>query len=163
MTTKPLKIISGGQTGVDRAGLDAALALHFPCGGWCPQGHVDEDGIIPGHYPLTELKKGGYLRRTIQNLMDADGTLIFYFTDLKGGTAETAYRCIKHHKPFKLIDGDEISISRAIELSAAFISAHGIYSLNIAGPRASRAPHGYQYAYDVTAGLLGRLGQGTGA
>src|SRR5258708_4853291 len=157
MKPKPIKIISGGQTGVDRASLDAALALGFPCGGSCPAGRIDESGTIPEHYPLKELKKGGYQHRTIRNIEDSDGTLIIYFTGLEGGTEETAYRSIKLGKAYKLIDGDEIPVSRAIELAATFVSGHAIRTLNVAGPRASKSPHAYQYAFDLVSGLLRRL------
>ncbi|MGE3310887.1 MAG: putative molybdenum carrier protein [Limisphaerales bacterium] len=157
MESKRLKIISGGQTGVDRAALDAALALGFPCGGWCPAGRLDEDGAIPDHYPLKELKRGGYKLRTIQNLVDADGTLIFYFSDLEGGTEETVYRCIKLGRPYKLIDGDELSVRRAIELTVTFVVGRALRSLNVAGPRASKSPGSYGYAYEVLSGLLRHL------
>ena len=63
-----MKIISGGQTGVDRAALDAALSLGVDCGGWCPEGRLDENGIIPPYYPLQELPGGGYLERTARNV-----------------------------------------------------------------------------------------------
>jgi hypothetical protein len=69
-----IKIISGGQTGVDRGALDAALAVKFPCGGWCPADRRAEDGSIPGRYPLTPLPGGGYRERTRQNVIDSDGT-----------------------------------------------------------------------------------------
>jgi hypothetical protein len=155
--TKPLKIISGGQTGVDRAALDAALALGFPCGGWCPEGRIDEEGVIPERYPLKELKNGGYKQRTIRNLTEADGTLILYFSDLEGGTEETARQCIKLGRPYKLIDGDEVSVARAIELSVAFVRSRAIHELNVAGPRASKTPRAYGYAFDVVTGLLLQL------
>ncbi len=157
-----LTIISGGQTGVDRAALDVALALGFPCGGWCPTGRIDEEGIIPEHYPLEELKKGGYKLRTIQNIDDSDGTLIFYFTDLEGGTEETVFRCIKMGRPYKLIDGDEIGILRAIELATGFVRSRAIERLNVAGPRASKTPRAYQYAYEVVSGLLRNLAPASG-
>jgi hypothetical protein len=70
-----LKIISGGQTGVDRGALDAALAVHFPCGGRCPAGRKAEDGTIPENYPVTALRRGGYRARTLKNVQDSDGTL----------------------------------------------------------------------------------------
>lgn len=154
MKLKPIKTISGGQTGVDRAALDAAMALGVPCGGWCPAGRKDERGVIPEHYPLKELKKGGYLERTIQNIVDADGTLILYFGDLDGGTEETVFRCIKLCKPCKLIDGSEISIKRAVQLAAAFVRSRSIRVLNVAGPRASKCPQAYPYAFKVVSGLL---------
>jgi len=162
MKTNPLKVISGGQTGVDRAALDAALALGVPCGGWCPAGRKDERGVIPKHYPLKELKKGSYLERTIQNIKGSDGTLIIYFGDLEGGTEQTVFRCIKLHKPYKLIDGSEISVKRAIELAAAFLRSHAIRVLNAAGPRASKCPQAYPYAFKVVSGLLWRIGKQRG-
>ena len=88
-----MKIISGGQTGVDRAALDAALSLGVPTGGWCPEGRLDECGIIPPHYPLQELPGGGYMERTARNVSDADGTAIFHPGSLQGGTKATADFC----------------------------------------------------------------------
>ena len=76
------KIVSGGQTGVDRAALDAALAAIFPCGGWTPADRMAEDGVIPERYPLTPLLRGGYRERTRQNVVDSDGTAIIYIDSL---------------------------------------------------------------------------------
>jgi hypothetical protein len=157
MKMKPLKIISGGQTGVDRAALDAALALGATCGGWCPSGRTAEDGTIPAHYPMTELKTGDYMHRTIQNVIDSDGTLIFYFNDLEGGTEQTVYHCIKLGKPYKLIDGAEIPISRAVEIAVLFVRSRFLRSLNVAGPRASMCPRAYPYAFQVVTCLLRQL------
>ena len=72
------RIISGGQTGVDRGALDAALAAAFPCGGWCPAGRKAEDGVIAARYPLQELTRTGYPDRTLRNVRDSDGTLILH-------------------------------------------------------------------------------------
>ena len=70
------KIVSGGQTGVDRAALDVALDLSLPCGGWCPKGRKAEDGPIAAHYPLTETPLDSYPQRTEWNVRDSDGTLV---------------------------------------------------------------------------------------
>src|SRR5204863_7868570 len=73
---KALKIISGGQTGVDRAALDVALTHGIECGGWCPAGRLDEFGKIPDHYPIQELQGGSFTERTLQNVKDSDGTIV---------------------------------------------------------------------------------------
>jgi hypothetical protein len=137
------KIISGGQTGIDRGALDAALARGFSCGGWCPSGCLAEDGQIPEHYPVIEIKEGGYSQRTLRNVVESDGTAILYFAQIEGGTEETLLFCIKKRKPYKLIDAEEVSAERAAFLLASFIRHYGIGVLNVAGPRQSQAPQGY--------------------
>src|SRR5210317_1948565 len=82
-----LRIVSGGQTGVDRGALDAALTLGRVCGGWCPEGRLADDGPIPARYPLQELPGGGYRARTRRNVRDSDATLIVTFGAPTGGTA----------------------------------------------------------------------------
>jgi hypothetical protein len=151
------KIISGAQTGIDRGALDAALALGFPCGGACPQDRVAEDGRIPGKYPVIELEAGKYRARTIQNVLDSDGTLIIYFSSLSGGTEQTVAHCIKKRKPYQLIDAIEITESRAAELTARFIAKHQISTLNVAGPRASQQANGQRYAFNVVAAVIERI------
>ena len=84
-----MKIISGGQTGVDRAALDFALKYGSECGGWCPAGRLDEFGRIPDRYPLKELKQGSFAERTLQNVKDSDGTVVIYCEELRGGTEFT--------------------------------------------------------------------------
>ena len=149
-----ITIISGGQTGVDRGALDAALALGVPCGGWCPAGRMDEDGTIPDRYPLRELPYGGYKARTIRNLLEADGTLIIYFGALEGGTEMTALHCMKYRRPYRLVDGWEIPPERAAEMVWAFVREKNLQSLNVAGPRASRRPEGQTYACQMVGRLL---------
>src|SRR6266571_9073801 len=80
------KIVSGGQTGVDRAALDVALELGIPCGGWCPRGRRAEDGIIPERYPLIETPTTAYPQRTERNVRDSDGTLVLTVGRADGGT-----------------------------------------------------------------------------
>ncbi len=149
-----LKIISGGQSGVDRGALDAALAGEFPCGGWCPAGRLAEDGPIPEWYPLSELENGGYLDRTIKNLEDSDGTAIIYFGALEGGTEQTVLHCMRRQKPCKLIDAEEIPPARAAALVATFVATNAIATLNVAGPRLSKIPKAHAYAYEVVTRLL---------
>ena len=150
------KIISGGQTGVDRAALDAALACGFPCGGWCPGDRGAEDGPISRVYPMSPIPGGGYADRTHRNLMEADGTVVIHFGPLRGGTALTVELCRQHVRRCWLIDGEQSSISDAIESLCRFVSESRIAVLNVAGPRASQCAHAYRYAYAVIAGLIER-------
>ena len=147
-------VVAGGQTGVDRGALDAALSLYFPCGGWCPAEREAEDGVIPERYPLQELATGGYRERTIQNVLDSDGTLIIYHGTLSGGTEQTQLHCIRRQKPYKLIDAQEISIPRAIELGLEFIQAHSVSILNVAGPRESGWNGASRFAEEVIRGVI---------
>ncbi|RFA30824.1 hypothetical protein CAI21_04815 [Alkalilimnicola ehrlichii] len=142
------KIISGGQTGADRAALDAGLELTFPIGGSCPVGRMAEDGPISHVYPLTELG-GGYRQRTKQNVVDADGSAIFYASYLGGGTETTVLFCIRQGKPYKLIDIALVEPGRAAELLLDFVRDFDVATLNVAGPRASACPAIYDYVKHV--------------
>jgi hypothetical protein len=144
-----VKIISGGQTGVDRAALDAALKNGIYCGGWCPSGRLDEVGRIPDRYPLKELEHGGFTERTLQNVKDSDGTVIVYFSDLSGGSAQTLQFCIAQKRPHQVIDAAAVFIDDAAKLILDFIRKHDIEILNVAGPRQSEWPDGYDYAFRV--------------
>src|SRR5207248_4333802 len=121
LASKLLKIISGGQTGVDRGALDAALAFEVECGGWCPAGRLAEDGTIPKRYPVRELANAGYAERTARNVADSDGTLIISKGEPIGGTRETVDRCIEMRKPYLLIDSERLAMQEAAELAAQFV------------------------------------------
>jgi putative molybdenum carrier protein len=153
-TVKVLKIISGGQTGVDRAALDVALRHGIKCGGWCPAGRLDEFGKIPDHYPVQELQRGGFTERTLQNVKDSDGTVVIYPVELRGGTKQTIRFCIELKRTYQLIDASKISAERASELIADFVCDNRIGILNVAGPRQSEWPEGYEYASRALSAFL---------
>jgi hypothetical protein len=143
---KALKIISGGQTGVDRAAIDVALRHGIECGGWCPVGRLDEFGKIPDRYPVQELQGGGFVERTLQNVKDSDGTVVIYPVELRGGTEQTVCFCLELKRPHDLIDASKISAEGAAKLIGAFVDKNKINILNVAGPRESEWPEGYGYA-----------------
>ena len=143
---KALKIISGGQTGVDRAALDVALRHAIECGGWCPAGRLDEFGKIPDQYPVQELQGGGFSERTLQNVKDSDGTVVIYPGELRGGTEQTIRFCADLKRPHRLIDASKLSLERASDLIGDFVCENKIGLLNVAGPRQSEWLEGYNYA-----------------
>jgi len=143
-----MKIISGGQTGIDRAALDAALSLGVECGGCCPEGRQAEDGRIPEDYPLTEIPRGTLDDRTAANVRDSDGTVIFHCgLPLQGGTRFTAECCAQMAKPLLLIDAQQKTMTEATEELVRFVRQNRIEILNVAGPRASQWPGGYRFAF----------------
>ena len=154
MTPNLQKIVSGGQTGVDRGALDAALAAGFPCGGWCPEGRLAEDGAIAECYPIAVLCGAGYEERTLQNVLDSGGTAILHSGKLEGGTRLTAEHCARHGKPRVLIDASTCPPDSAAREIAAFIERERIEVLNVAGPRASKWAGARDYAYEVVSRLL---------
>lgn len=130
------KIISGGQTGVDRGGLDVALALSIDHGGWCPRGRLAEDGVIPQRYQLRETESPQYRFRTEKNVADSNGTLILYRRKLSGGTQYTYYMTRKHSKPCCLVDLDDPSAEDVRQ----WLLDENVRVLNVAGPRESSHP-----------------------
>ncbi len=151
-----ITIISGGQTGVDRGALDAALFMGTPCGGWCPEGRIAGDGIIADKYPLQELAGAGYRQRTRQNVADSDATLIIYFDFIapKRGTELTLLTAIKLEKPYLLIDGSDVSVERAANKIISFCQKHQISRLNVAGPSAGHLPQAHSYTQEVITLML---------
>jgi hypothetical protein len=142
-----VKIISGGQTGVDRAALDVALRHGIEAGGWCPAGRLDEFGRIPDQYPVQELAVGGFTERTLQNVKDSDGTVIIYPGKRGSGTEQTVCFCMELQRPQQIIDASKISAQDAANLIAGFLRKHKVDILNVAGPRQSEWAEGYDYAF----------------
>ncbi len=131
------RIVSGGQTGADRAALDAALALGIPCGGWCPRGRRAEDGTIPARYPLRETASSGYPERTGRNVRDADATLILTRGRPRGGTALTAALASRAGKPCLVVD---LNVGADAAAVRAWLEQNRVRELNVAGPRESEQP-----------------------
>jgi hypothetical protein len=147
-------IISGGQTGADRAALDVALELGVPCGGWCPADRAADDGPIPPRYRLTPLARGGYRERTRRNVQDSDGTIILSFGRLTGGSKATADDCRRFNKPCLVIDANVTTVGEAAFSIAVFVLRHHVRTLNVAGPRGSGQPKVYDFVRDVLTQLL---------
>lgn len=131
------RVCSGGQTGVDRGALDAAIEAKLEHGGWCPLGRLAEDGHIPARYRLRETQSPEYRVRTEQNVLDSDGTLILYRGRLQGGTRLTRLLAERHGKPLLRVNFARDASPWAVR---AWIQQHTIRTLNVAGPRESSFP-----------------------
>ena len=149
-----MKIISGGQTGVDRGALAAALELDIECGGTCPIGRKAEDGVIPAKYPLTESDSKVYSDRTRQNVVDSDATLIIHFGQLEAGTAFTRQCCIEENRPCLVINASEDDHSHHVQQILDFIHQNAVQVLNVAGPRASKVPAAQEHTRRLLAAVL---------
>ncbi len=133
------KLISGAQTGADRAALDVAIRHGFPHGGWCPKGRKAEDGAIGGQYQLTETPSANYLQRTEWNVRDTDGTVVFTLSAAPtGGSLRTVEFARKHKKPCAHIS--KAGNCQPAEALQRFVREHGIKRLNVAGSRETKEP-----------------------
>jgi len=132
-----LKVVSGGQSGVDRAALDAGRTLGLPLGGWCPRGRKAEDGAIDPSYPLDETPDEGYAQRTEWNVRDADGTLVLTRGRPGGGTALTIAVARRLGRPLLVLD---LETGPGPDEVRQWLEASGIAVLNVAGPRESQRP-----------------------
>ena len=143
-----LTIISGGQTGADRAGLDFAIYNNIPHKGWCPKGRKAEDGKISSQYQLQETPSSGYLQRTEWNARDSSGTVIFTMgKELTGGSKRTAEFASKHGKPLlHLYPGRNYELASEL---LDFVTRNNLQTLNVAGTRGSKEPEVYRFALDV--------------
>jgi hypothetical protein len=148
------RIISGGQTGADRAALDAAIGCDVPHGGWCPKGRLAEDGAIPERYQLVETEGASYLARTERNVKRSDGTVILTIGGMRGGSARTADFTRRLKKPSLHLQLDSINDDEAIERLKQFVATHDIRILNVAGSRESVEEGIYHRCNTVITGLL---------
>lgn len=144
------QLLSGGQTGVDRAALDVALALGLPHGGWCPQGRRAEDGALDARYRLTETPSRSYRQRTVWNVRDADATLIVNLGPLEGGTAATLAAAQRLGKPCLMLQLDELQPGQGEHQVRQWLESRPAGTLNVAGPREAKRPG----IYEATAALL---------
>lgn len=138
------KIVSGGQTGADQAGLDVAIELGIPHGGWVPKGRKTEAGRLPDHYRVKEISSVSYPQRTLMNIIDSDGTLIVSHGKLSGGSALTKALAAKHRRPCLHINLDDLALPDAAAAITNWLDAREIRVLNVAGSRASEDPAVYE-------------------
>ncbi len=148
------KVVSGGQTGVDRAALDAAIAAGVGCGGWCPRGRRAEDGTIPERYPLKQTPGSDYFERTRRNVEDSDGTLIVAPNEPVGGTLAALGHARRIGKPVLIVDPADPIGEAGLDSIVEWLVAHRIRMLNVAGPRESGSPGIYDNARDLISRLL---------
>jgi hypothetical protein len=142
---RPSRIISGGQTGADRGGLDAAIELGIEHAGWCPRDRTAEDGEVPMHYQLREHVLTGYPARTEQNVIDSDASLIFTVGPMTRGSGLTLRFCFKHKRDVKHLDIRELTDEEAaLEIRLWLLDCASytkpVRTLNVAGSRESRSP-----------------------
>ena len=138
------KIISGGQTGADRAALDTAIKFNIDHGGWVPLGRCAEDGVLDENYQMKEMPTDNYPERTKQNVKDSDATLIITRGPLTGGSLLTKKLAARHKKPCAHINLMNVDEFEAAVILNSFVQDYGIEVLNVAGPRASRDPGIYR-------------------
>lgn len=145
-----LRIVSGGQTGVDRAALDAAMELGIEHGGWCPRGRRAEDGVLPKRYNLCETESRKYQVRTEKNVLDSDATLLLYCKEITGGTSLTQSLAGRHGKPCYVVDLESHPCPKetALKMSLPEMAKYKLFEndkaiVNIAGPRESTSPGVY--------------------
>lgn len=151
------KIVSGGQTGVDRAALDAAIQSGLQHGGWCPAGRRAEDGVIPDCYELSETNSSDYYERTVANVLDSDATIIFLFDNKVGfGTKLTYKVCQKHQKDVFSVD---ISNKKSVNKLLLWINDKKPRVLNVAGNRESQSVGVYEVAFEILLQVFIKLKQ----
>jgi hypothetical protein len=143
------KIISGGQTGADRAALDVAIQLGISHGGWIPKGRLTENGKLDDKYHLKEMASPNYNKRTEQNVIDSDGTLIISHGKLTGGSEYTQDMAILHGRPWLHIDLNKTESFQAAKQIISWLAEHEIEVLNVAGPRASKDSAIYPTTFDI--------------
>jgi hypothetical protein len=161
---KVICIISGGQTGVDRACLAWAIRRGFGHGGWCPKRRQAEDGEIPTRYKLRQTPLSHYAQRTAWNVRDSDATVIFSQSGkLSGGSQKAWETCREFTKPVLHLAAETFTVAESAILLRKFLRRHAVRALNVAGPRKSQEPHAGGFArsvLDATFGFTSGAGQG---
>jgi hypothetical protein len=148
------KIISGGQTGADRAALDAAIKWQIPHGGWIPKGRLTESGELPERYQLQEMPTKSWQACAEQNVIESDGTLIISHGPPSGGPKYTQETALKHHRPYLHIDLNNYNTFEAAKDVYQWAIKHNIASLNVSGSRASKNHYIYQATMHLITAVL---------
>jgi hypothetical protein len=148
------KIISGGQTGADQAALDVAIKLGISHGGWIPKGRLTETGVLDDKYHLKEMETANYNKRTEQNVIDSDGTLIISHGKLTGGSEYTRDVALGHGRPWLHIDLNQTESLQAAKQIKYWLVEYEVEVLNVAGPRASKDPAIYRSTTDILERVL---------
>ena len=154
----PLTIVSGGQTGADRAALDFAIAAGLPHEGWCPRGRLAEDGPLAACYALRETETDRYAERTRLNVRDSDATVVLTLTpELTGGTRLTSEIATELRKPLLHLCAAATGPLEAAVTLRQFVAEHGVRRLNVAGPRASQEPQIGALVEAVLTAAIGKI------
>jgi predicted Rossmann-fold nucleotide-binding protein len=149
------RIISGGQTGADRAALDAAIDCGTPHGGWCPAGRIASDGTIPEDYNLRETEESTYPPRTERNVKEADATVVFMRgPGISPGSKLTIGLCEKHKKPFTIVNVAITGTEDAAMLIKYLVQEYKVRTLNVAGSRENKSPGIYFLTYEAVSAML---------
>lgn len=143
LRTRVRRVVSGGQTGVDRAALDVGRECGLELGGWCPRDRRAEDGRVPDAYPLRETRTTDYRERTRRNVLASDATLVLARGMPTGGTAYTLAVARRAGRPWLVVDLDD---PPAVEVVRGWLAANRVEALNVAGPRESLQPEIYAQA-----------------
>ncbi len=150
------KIISGGQTGADQAGLDVAIKHNISHGGSIPKGRMTEDGVLDLKYNLEEMSTKSYPKRTEKNVLDSDGTVILTHGKLTGGSLLTRKKVIQHDTTVLHLDMGKVDIDKAVGQLKAFIDENEIEVLNVAGSRASKDSEIYGKTFEVVEEIIAK-------
>jgi len=153
-----ITIVSGGQTGIDRAALDYCLDNGIGCGGWCPEGRMAEDGSIDLKYPLKELPGASYDDRTAENVKHSDATVIIYYSEMRGGTLKSFEFARKQSKPLLTLDLSEQDPLHAAYKLKKFVQKYRPGTVNFSGPRKTEWAEGYSNCYAILEEAFGWKG-----
>lgn len=152
------RIVSGGQTGVDRAALDVAQELGIEVGGWVPKGRLAEDGRVPDRYDLKETPSSDAVQRTEWNVRDSHATLFFSDGPLVGGSATTFAFAERSGRPHLHVDLSKTTVPEAVDAISRWLSDGRCEVLNVAGPRLSETPGVDERVRAVLRPVLAKIG-----